>query len=71
MGGNNRDTTAHVLLHRAAREATAALARICSGPPHYARTWTPHRLPGTGLTAYVQEGTPTAVSPPPAHRAAR
>ncbi|MGW7695670.1 glycosyltransferase family 39 protein [Streptomyces asiaticus] len=56
VGGNNRDTTAHTLLHRAAREPTAALARTRSGPPHYARTWTPHRLPGTGLTAYVHSG---------------
>ncbi|MFD9098296.1 hypothetical protein [Streptomyces collinus] len=41
------------LLRRAAREPTAALARTRSGPPPYARGWTPHRLPGTGLTAYV------------------
>ncbi len=54
VGGHNRDTTAHTLLRRAAREPTAALARTRSGPPHYARTWTPHRLPGTGLTAYVR-----------------
>ncbi|WHX22315.1 hypothetical protein QFW82_37490 [Streptomyces malaysiensis subsp. malaysiensis] len=54
VGGNNRDTTAHTLLRRAAREPTAALARTRSGPPHYARTWIPHPLPGTGLTAYIR-----------------
>ncbi|MBL1117889.1 hypothetical protein JK364_36760 [Streptomyces sp. 110] len=63
VGGNNRDTTAHTLLHRAAREPTAALARTRSGPPHYARAWTPHRLPGTGLTAYVQKGNPDGRAP--------
>ncbi|MFE5160985.1 hypothetical protein ACFRNT_21165 [Streptomyces sp. NPDC056697] len=51
--GNNRNITAHALLHRAAREPAAALARIRSGPPSYARTWTPHPLPHTGLTAYT------------------
>ncbi|GAA2338329.1 hypothetical protein [Streptomyces violaceusniger] len=58
VGGNNRDTTAHALLRRATREPAAALARTRSGPPPYARTWAPHRLPGTGLTAYVSP-TPT------------
>ncbi|MBI0299209.1 hypothetical protein JBE04_33300, partial [Streptomyces sp. PRKS01-29] len=53
VGGNNRDTTAHALLRRAAREPTAALTRTRSGPPHYAPTWTPHPLPHTGLTAYT------------------
>ncbi|MGW7755727.1 glycosyltransferase family 39 protein [Streptomyces violaceusniger] len=51
--GNNRNTTAHALLHRAAREPAAALARTRSGPPRYAHTWTPHPLPHTGLTAYT------------------
>ncbi|MFF5026846.1 hypothetical protein ACWCPJ_05050 [Streptomyces collinus] len=53
VSGNNRDTGVPALLRRAAREPSAALARTRSGPPHYARTWTPHRLPGTGLTAYL------------------
>ncbi|MFE0514665.1 glycosyltransferase family 39 protein [Streptomyces sp. NPDC058964] len=53
VSGNNRNTTAHALLRRAAREPTAALTKTRSGPPRYARTWGRHRLPGTGLTAYV------------------
>ncbi|MGW5281684.1 hypothetical protein ACWERI_19885 [Streptomyces collinus] len=53
VSGNNRDTGVPALLRRAAREPSAALARTRSGPPHYARTWTSHRLPGTGLTAYL------------------
>ncbi|MFF7239780.1 hypothetical protein [Streptomyces collinus] len=53
VSGDNRGTSVHALLRRAAREPTAALARTRSGPPHCARTWTPRRLPGTGLTAYV------------------
>ncbi|GAA1152243.1 hypothetical protein GCM10009577_89130 [Streptomyces javensis] len=53
VGGNNRDTTAHALLRRAAREPVATLARTRSGPPRYARAWTPHPLPGAGLTAYT------------------
>ncbi|MFF5672464.1 hypothetical protein ACFY8S_20405 [Streptomyces hygroscopicus] len=61
VGGNNRDTTTHALLRRAAREPAAALARTRSGPPRYARTWTPHRLPGTGLTAYVHSRLPSPV----------
>ncbi|WNF01016.1 hypothetical protein PS467_39610 [Streptomyces luomodiensis] len=59
--GNNRSTTPHTLLRHAAREPAAALARTRSGPPHYARTWTPHRLPGTGLTAYVHSRLPSPV----------
>lgn len=57
VGGNNRSTTAHALLHRAAREPAAALTKTRSGPPRYARTWTPHPLPGTGLTAYLPSRT--------------
>ncbi|MFI1730983.1 hypothetical protein ACH40E_17460 [Streptomyces acidicola] len=53
VGGNNRDTTAHTLLRRAAHEPTAVLTRTRSGPPSYARTWSPRPLPGTGLTAYL------------------
>ncbi|MER6433415.1 glycosyltransferase family 39 protein [Streptomyces sp900105245] len=53
VGGNNRNTSAHALLHRAARVPAAALTRARSGPPHYARHWKKHRLPGTGLTAYT------------------
>ncbi|MFI0773348.1 glycosyltransferase family 39 protein [Streptomyces sp. NPDC021212] len=53
VSGNNRDTTVHTLLRRAAREPTAALARTRAGPPDYARTWASHPLPGTGLTAYT------------------
>ncbi|MGW3354445.1 hypothetical protein ACWDFL_03345 [Streptomyces bungoensis] len=53
VGGNNRSTTARALLRQAAREPAAALTRTRSGPPRYARTWTRHPLPGTGLTAYL------------------
>lgn len=53
VGGNNRNTTAHALRHRATTQPTAALAHTHAGPPFYAENWTPHPIPGTGLTAYI------------------
>ncbi|MFG3259771.1 hypothetical protein [Streptomyces sp. NPDC048172] len=51
VSGNNRDTTAPALRRRATEEPVAALT-AADRPPHYARTWPAHPLPGTGLTAY-------------------
>ncbi|WP_172381094.1 hypothetical protein [Streptomyces sp. MNP-20] len=53
VGGNNRNTAARALRHRAAHEPAAALTDSRSAPPTYARTWSAHPPPGTGLTAYV------------------
>ncbi|MGH4035207.1 glycosyltransferase family 39 protein [Actinomycetota bacterium Odt1-20B] len=56
VGGNNRDTTSRALLHRATKEPTATLTTSRSTPPSYARNWSAHPLPGTGLTAYAPSG---------------
>ncbi|MDT3399924.1 hypothetical protein RKE29_25385 [Streptomyces sp. B1866] len=54
VAGNNRSTTVPALLRRSRREPTALLTRHGGArPPAYARAWTPHRLPGTGWTAYL------------------
>lgn len=52
--GNNRSTTTPALLRRAATEPTAVLTGRSRNPPRYARAWHPHRLTGTGWTAYVR-----------------
>lgn len=51
--GNNRSTTKPALLRRTEREPTALLISHLKRPPHVARTWTAHRLPGTRWTAYL------------------
>ncbi|MFD5077342.1 hypothetical protein [Streptomyces sp. NPDC058371] len=51
--GNNRSTTAGSIVARAEREPTAVLTAGGGRPPHYARDWTPYKLPGThGWTAW-------------------
>ncbi|WP_306320153.1 MULTISPECIES: hypothetical protein [unclassified Streptomyces] len=50
--GNNLDTTPTALRHAAAHHPTATLTRA-HHTPFYAHGWTPHPLPGTGLTAYT------------------
>jgi len=52
VAGNNRNTSAAALRHRAAHAPLAALART-HRPGYVPRDWTGRRLPGTGLTAYL------------------
>ncbi|MGW7043637.1 glycosyltransferase family 39 protein [Streptomyces avermitilis] len=52
--GNNRNTTPGSVLRRAERIPTAVLTADAQRPPHYARDWTRHPLPGTdGWTAWL------------------
>ncbi|MFJ9967468.1 glycosyltransferase family 39 protein [Streptomyces avermitilis] len=52
--GNNRNTTPSSVLRRAERMPTAVLTTDARRPPHYARDWTRHPLPGTdGWTAWL------------------
>ncbi|ATL32749.1 hypothetical protein [Streptomyces formicae] len=51
--GNNASMSSGALLDRVGREPFAVLVPEGRQRPRFARTWTPHPLPGTRWTAYV------------------